>query len=382
MALLDDDTRLRRIGEDANRSNVTFYPVFARGLVVFDASIEENVSLRQDAANLRSRQESMRTLAVDTEGEAIINTNNIEGGLKRIADDLSSYYLFGYNSTNGKLDGRFRSITVRVKQPGVRVRARRGYRALTAEQVVAAATVAAKVDPATTAVTNALNSVAGVNTRSTFRVRPSVWMRAQGGTTGGTVWIVGEIDFRTLREPAWAAGASGEVLLLSASGDQLGSSPVELPAGQGAFSVRVPTASPLAAGDYAVRVRLRGRDGSASDTARVTVPEKPSPVGEAVMWRRGGSTGPQFVRTADPRFQRSDRLRLELATDTNAAAARLLDRLGKALQVPVQVSERADAEGIRWIVADVTLAPLAPGDYAIEVTAGGETQVTGFRIIP
>jgi VWFA-related protein len=382
LALLDDDTRLRRIGEDANRSNVTFYPVFARGLVVFDASIEENVSLQQDAANLRSRQESMRSLAVDTEGEAIINTNNIEGGLRRIADDLSSYYLFGYYSTNGKLDGRYRTITVRVKQPGVRVRARRGYRARTAEQVVAAATVAANVDPASTAVTNALNSVVGVNARSTFRVRPTVWMHTQGGTTGGAVWVVGELDFRSLREPAWVGGASGEVLLLSANGDQLASSPVDVPAGQGAFSVRVPTAGPLTPGDYAVRVRLRGRDASASDTARVTVPEKPSAVGEAVMWRRGGSTGPQFVRTADPRFQRSDRLRLELATDTNGATARLLDRVGKALQVPVQVTERADADGIRWIVADVTLAPLAPGDYAIEVTAGGEIQVTGFRIIP
>ena len=49
----------------------------------------------------------------------------------RIAADLSSYYLVGYYSTNAKLDGRFRSITVRVKRPGVSVRARRGYRALT-----------------------------------------------------------------------------------------------------------------------------------------------------------------------------------------------------------------------------------------------------------
>jgi VWFA-related protein len=382
LAYIDDDLRLRRIGEDANRSNVTFYPVFARGLVVFDSSIEERVEGQKDAANLRTRQESMRTLAIDTDGEAIINTNNIEQGLKRIADDLSSYYLFGYYSTNTKLDGRYRTISVRVRQPGVRVRARRGYRARTAEQVVAAATVAARVDPAAAAVTNALNSVAGVNARSTFRVRPAVWMHAEGGATGGVVWVVGELEFRTLREPGWAAGASGDLLLLSANGDPLGSAPVALPAGQGAFSVRVPTASPLAPGDYAVRVRLRGQDASASDTARVTVPEKLSAVGEAVMWRRGGSTGPQFVRTADPRFQRSDRLRLELATDTNGASARLLDRTGKALQVPVQVSERADAEGVRWIVADVTLAPLAPGDYAIEVAAGAAIQVTGFRVIP
>ena len=101
------------------------------------------------------------------------------------------------------------------------------------------------------------------------------------------------------------------------------------------------------------------------------------------MWRRGTSTGPQFVRTSDPRFQRSDRLRLELATDAAGAVARLVDRVGKVLQVPVVLTERTDAaEGVRWIVADLTLAPLAPGDYAIEVSAGGSTQVTGFRVIP
>jgi VWFA-related protein len=384
LAAQDDDTLFKGITDDANRGNVTFYPVYARGLVPFDSPIgpDPPPPITQDMINQRTRHESMRTLAVETDGDAIIDTNYIEKGLKRIADDLSSYYLFGYYPTNGKLDGRYRTITVRVKQPGVRVRARRGYRARTAEQVVAAATLAAKVDPAATAVTNALNSVAGVNARATFRVRPAVWMHAEGGATGGSVWVVGELDFRTLREPGWVAGGTGDVLLLSGNGDQLGSAPVELPAGQGGFSIRVPTASPLAPGDYAVRVRLRGRDASVSDTARVTVPEKPSPVGEAVMWRRGGSTGPQFVRTADPRFQRSDRLRLELATDTDGATARLLDRLGKALHVPVQLSQRADAEGVRWIVADVTLAPLAPGDYAIEVTASGTSQITGFRIIP
>ena len=45
-------------------------------------------------------------------------------GMRRISDDLTSYYLLGYYSTNAKLDGRFRSLKVRVKQPGVEVRAR------------------------------------------------------------------------------------------------------------------------------------------------------------------------------------------------------------------------------------------------------------------
>jgi hypothetical protein len=384
LASINHDLRFRGITDEANRGNVTFYPVYARGLASFDAPIgpDKPPPLQQDAQNLRTRHDNMRTLAVETDGEAIINTNFVEQALKRIADDLSSYYLFGYYSTNSKLDGRFRSITVRVKQSGVRVRARRGYRARTAQQVAAAA-AAAVVDPASAAVTNALNSVAATNARSTFRVRPAAWMRSENGAAGATVWVVGELDFRTRREPAWAGGARADVLLLGADGRQLASTQIEVPAGQGAFNLQLPANGRLEAGDYAVRVRLRGRDADASDTARVIVPERPSIVGEAVLWRRGTSTGQQYVPTADPRFQRSDRMRLEFATDTGGATARLLDRVGKALQVPVQVSERTDAsEGVRWVVADVTLAPLAPGDYAVELTVGGSSQLTGFRIVP
>ena len=96
---------------------------------------------------------------------------------------------------------------------------------------------------------------------------------------------------------------------------------------------------------------------------------------------------PQFAVTSArpvPSLQRSERVKLELATSaTETAVARLLDRTGKPLQVPVRVTERTDAAGgIRWIVADATLAPLAPGDYAIEVAAGNTKQVTGFRIVP
>ena len=67
-----------------------------------------------------------------TDGVAIVNTNNVAPLLRRVVDDLSSYYLMTYSSTNSKLDGRFRSISVRVSRPGVQTRARRGYRALTA----------------------------------------------------------------------------------------------------------------------------------------------------------------------------------------------------------------------------------------------------------
>ena len=102
------------------------------------------------------------------------------------------------------------------------------------------------------------------------------------------------------------------------------------------------------------------------------------------MWRRGPSTGLRHLMTADPRFQRSERVRFEMATATEGAATgRMLDRNGQPMQVPVQVTERPDASGkFRWVIADATLAPLAPGDYAIEVTLGTNRQVAGFKVVP
>jgi hypothetical protein len=90
------------------------------------------------------------------------------------------------------------------------------------------------------------------------------------------------------------------------------------------------------------------------------------------------------LRTADPRFQRSDRLRLELATTSaTPATARLLDRNGNPLQAPAQVSERADPSStFRWVVVDALLAPFANGDYAVEVVQGESKQITPFRVVP
>src|SRR4029434_1122648 len=84
----------------------------------------------------------------------------------------------------------------------------------------------------------------------------------------------------------------------------------------GPVSMQVPEAGGVPIGEYAVRVELRSQADSAvalTDTARVQVKEGIA-LGEAVLWRRGPTTGPQYLRTADPRYQRSDRLRLELAT--------------------------------------------------------------------
>jgi VWFA-related protein len=385
LAAIDHTQRLRDLTDLANRDNLTFYPVYARGLVVFDSPIgpDQPPSLRQDGINLRERQDGLKFLADYTDGTWIVNTNNIDGALQRIVADLSSYYLLGYYSTNSKLDGRFRNITVRVKRPGVRVRARRGYRGRTADDAISAGP-AERPSP----ISSALSPVAGVSARSAFRIRASSWVKpGASGASSGAFWVVGELDFRTRRELAWTATAKAEVVVVAADGKEIMARTLDVKTAEGPFTVDVPESGELPAGEYAVRIRLKSDADntlSVSDTARVVL-DKPATLSEAVMWRRGPTTGLQHRRTADPRFQRSERIRLELATMTASppAAARLLDRSGNPLAIPVQVSARPDASGaFQWIVVDASLAPLAPADYAIEVTQGTDKQLTGFRVVP
>ena len=126
-------------------------------LARLELSDEELATLtpQQESTRLTTRAQGLRQLAEGTDGSAIIGTNNIAAALRRMTDDLSSYYLLGYYST-GKLDGRFHSITVRVKRRGVSVRARRGYLAATeadanAARSAAAGNTTAAVSPAAVA---------------------------------------------------------------------------------------------------------------------------------------------------------------------------------------------------------------------------------------
>ena len=124
----------------ATRANVAIYAIDPRGLSNPDSELVQfaNTSGADDpglrglgsqsiAAEFRTSQESLRMVAVETGGFAVLNQNDFSNAFERIVRDNSSYYVLGYYPTNERRDGRFRSITVRVKRPGLQVRARRGY---------------------------------------------------------------------------------------------------------------------------------------------------------------------------------------------------------------------------------------------------------------
>jgi hypothetical protein len=56
--------------------------------------------------------------------------------------------------------------------------------------------------------------------------------------------------------------------------------------------------------------------------------------------------------------------------------------MGNPLAVPVTAAIREDADGSRWMTAHLALAPLAAGDYVIELTAGKQHTLTAFRVLP
>jgi hypothetical protein len=67
----------------------------------------------------RARSDTLRVLAENTDGRAIVDTNGLQEGFRKISDELSAYYLLGYSSTNTNLDGRFHRIEVKVDRPKV-----------------------------------------------------------------------------------------------------------------------------------------------------------------------------------------------------------------------------------------------------------------------
>jgi VWFA-related protein len=393
LAYADHETQFTRLLQRANRANVSFYPLDARGLVPFDEPIGPGrpPTPSVDAARLGARHSNLRALAENTDGYAIVNTNALDRGLERMVQDTGAYYLLGYYSSNTRLDGRFRELTVRVKRQGADVRARPGYLAPT-EAELASTRVEALMNGAppghTTIPPSVARAFAGL-----APLRGMVPVRVHTLGSPGQIWLTGEFDVATLKSKEWQQGGRGRVFFQH---DRGATPPMQvdltLDPGQRTFQVSPPAGTTLAPGRYVMRVELTARDSTIplQTTVDVTVPEGEWLASETgLVTRRGPSTGLSYVPTADARFRRTERIRFEVprADGEATASARLLGRDGQPLAVVPTLTERIDASSNqRLIVADLTLAPLAQGEYAIEVIVERgdqkESASYAFRIVP
>jgi VWFA-related protein len=138
---------MQRLVDHANRAGVVVYALDPRGLVYTGLTAADGAgggvgpmgrdigSMR--SAALRESQDGLRYLANETGGFAVVDNNDLAGGMKRIMVDQQGYYLIGYQPEAGTLapdsTGKFRHIKIKVTRKGLKVRTRSGFYAVASE---------------------------------------------------------------------------------------------------------------------------------------------------------------------------------------------------------------------------------------------------------
>jgi VWFA-related protein len=158
------DTAFNAVMSTANRANVSFYSIDARGLLTRGDNSAALDELREAAANSRSTatdtggraikpgevkssdsaeesmkanvQTELRNLAESTGGFLIGNTNDLRGPLRKVVEEINSYYEISYAPQIETYDGRFHKTSVRLLNSDAKVQARSGYFALPAGETM------------------------------------------------------------------------------------------------------------------------------------------------------------------------------------------------------------------------------------------------------
>lgn len=143
-------TAFADIMDRANAAGVVVYTIDPRGLVTGGLTAEDNPqppegfgipadgdgsqmkeeilrAQRQRHDYLRNTQDTLYFIARETGGFAVLNNNDLNLGMSRVLNDLAGYYLIGYEAPEGAPQSwETSSVRVRLKRPGLRLRARRG----------------------------------------------------------------------------------------------------------------------------------------------------------------------------------------------------------------------------------------------------------------
>ena len=398
---------LRYVFNEANRGNTAIYAVDPRGLSAFEFDFSQpSISTRTQARALRTTINTLRTLAQETDGRAIVNQNEVGPGLRQMVRDSSTYYLIGYNSTQAPSDSEFHEIKVRVKRDGIRVRARKGYWALTADDV--ARVSAAALDPGPPSeVEEALAAI--VEPRRGRFVR--TWVGSARGDEGRTrvtfVWeavplVPGERREELGRVALTASNDAGDPYYRGRIPDAAGgasardagasrqSGPSSPSSGRVTFDV--------APGQMHMIIAVEGATGDVLDresteTTIVDFTGTDVAFSTPAIFRAGTELEMRrlvgdldAVPTAGRTFRRTERvlIRFEVyapGSRVPTVTARLLNRSGSSMSdIPVQPPAPGQPTQI-----DLALARLAPGEYLVELsaTAGDEyaKELIAFRVV-
>jgi VWFA-related protein len=365
---IDTDDEIRDLLQIANRNNVSFYPINPSGLEAADTT--GSGSMIQQWDDIRDRWQLLLTLAENTDGIAV-GSNDMAADLRRVADDVSAYYVLSYYSTNTNRDGKYRRIEVKTRAQGISVKARRGYMA----PDDAPRSASGPPPSASSTTDDEVKTALGALTR----IRPAVELFTVASRTAAALTVVAELPADMLFNGQWKGGAAVEVKVTDAAGAEVGTGTARIePPSRGA-TVVVPIAD--ASAPLVVATRVSNETQSLADRLEVS-PHQSSLIGTPVLYRaRPPATAPLHP-AADPQFRRTERLHVEwpVSGTLDQRQARLLGRNGAPLPIPLTLTER-DGK----LALDLNLAPLTDGDYLLELTAGGGgrsvRKLTAVRVV-
>ena len=383
-------SQLRDVFTTANRNNAAIYTLDPRGLTPFEYGIDEGVGPRQDASALRLTQDTLRSIADETDGRAIVNQNDLGPGLAQIVRDSSFYYLLGYNSIQAPQDGKFHPIQVRVRRRGADVRARKGYWALTPDDV-------RKADIVTPDTPKPIQqALASISTSVQAGKYVRTWLGTSKGEAGKTrVTLIWEPipasaagALRNQPQPGRlsviAAGATGNLVFRGRVPDAAiasAAAPTTPAAPAATTPQRLEFDAPPGAFELRLSVEAVGAGGVLdSEIRNITIPDLTAPDAAISTPRVHRARTALDFRTiaADAAaipaiardFSRSERLLIRFDVYGNATpTALLMNRAGqKMADIPVAPAPPGGAHQI-----DMSLAAIATGEYLIEITVKGAT---------
>jgi len=345
----------RRLYEDALRRNVAFYAIEPDGMAVFDDQLMMTSGRPKTFNQGDFALEPLQALALNTNGQSIMRQNDIRTPMLQLVDAVSAYYLLGYYTTNTKLDGKYRTIEVKVTTPGAKVTARHGY--IAAPDAVVTRVVAPDASGPSPEAT-ALGTLAALDAPESLMV---------SATTGaGDVAIVAEVAGP--QASSVVKGADVRVRISGATGGSPITATGHIDPGARSALVRVPVGA--VAGPWQAKIDVGDPADGLATTLRIALPA-PGLLGDPILYRATPSPRSPLWPSAGHLFSRTDRLHLEwnLSGPLDSHVARLLDRRGQPLAVSVTLAE-PPAGDRPTLVGDVSLAPLGPGDYLVELVVG------------
>jgi len=117
---------LAELTRAANRANATMYTIDPRGLIA-GQDLDDEVPTQEWNAYVRDTQDSLRVLAEETGGIAVVNQNDFDKALKRIDNETSDYYVLGYYSSNPDPLKRRRKLDIKTTRADLSVWSRGEY---------------------------------------------------------------------------------------------------------------------------------------------------------------------------------------------------------------------------------------------------------------